>query len=160
MKTKAIFLLFAFSGFNTCLLQAQEADLAKQLIDNERYQSAETLLVKATATEPSDAELSNLLVKTYLEQDKMAAAKTYVEDHLQAALNDAAAPLQRVAYARYLLGTGNKAAADKIVSSLLSSKKNLKDPQLLISLAEAFIDEDAGDVRLAITWLDMAEKKR
>ncbi len=159
MKTTKLIILFTAVLFKTGLLDAQELAEAKQFIENERYQSAEVILEKAATAVPVETEASYLLVKTYLNQEKTDEAKKYIDDYLLPAISNNANAMDKIAYARYLMGTGNKPAADEIFASLLNEKKNQKNPSLLIAMAEANIDEKDGDARAAISWLDMAEKR-
>jgi Flp pilus assembly protein TadD len=158
MKTNKI-IIFIAVFFNTGLLKAQNLDEAKQFIENERYQSAETILEKAATTAPAETEASNLLVKIYLEQEKTVEAKKYINDYLLPAISNTANAMDKIAYARYLMGTGNKPGADEIFTSLLNNKKTQKNVSLLIAIAEVNIDEKAGDAQMAISWLNMAEKR-
>lgn len=139
------------------LLHAQYIDDARHLIESERYGSAEALLEKNIGN--SDPELNYLLVKTYIEQDKIDEAASYVTKHLQSSLDPAVDPLNRIAAARYLLNAGNKAAAEEIFNSIYKNKKNQKNPSLLLAMAEVAIEEEKGDARAALQWLDMAEKR-
>ncbi|MDZ4809361.1 MAG: hypothetical protein SGI96_13990 [Bacteroidota bacterium] len=159
MKTNNLIILFTAIFFNASLLDAQNLDEVKQLIENERYQSAETLLEKAAITVPAQGEASYLLVKTYLEQEKMGEAQKYINDYLLPAISSNANAMDKIAYARYLIGTGNKPGADEIFTSILNNKKNQKNSSLLIAMAEVNIDEKAGDAQAAISWLNMAEKR-
>ena len=159
MKTTKLVILFILVLFTTGLLNAQELAEAKQFIENERYQSAEAILEKAATSESSESAASYLLVKTYLDQEKTSEAKKYIDEYLLPAISNSANAMDKIAYARYLIGTGNKAAADEIFASLLKEKKNQKNPSLLIAMAEVNIDEKNGDPRMAISWLNMAEKK-
>lgn len=159
MKITKLKILFAAVFLNTSLLKAQDLDEAKQLMENERYQSAETILEKAVITMSAETEASCLLMKTYLEQKKTAEAQKYVEDYLLPSISNGATAMDRIAYARYLMSTGNKPAADEIFASLLNEKKNQKNPFLLIAMAEVNIDEKNGDAQLAISWLGMAAKR-
>ncbi|MGB3163267.1 MAG: hypothetical protein WBA96_07040 [Chitinophagaceae bacterium] len=159
MKTTKLVILFILVLFTTGLLNAQELAEAKQFIENERYQSAEAILEKAAISESSESAASYLLVKTYLDQEKTSEAKKYIDEYLLPAISNSANAMDKIAYARYLIGTGNKAAADEIFASLLKEKKNQKNASLLIAMAEVNIDEKNGDPRMAISWLNMAEKK-
>lgn len=137
-------------------LNAQDINEARDFIENERYSSAEELLESTISTAGSNSEAGYLLVKTYLEQDKAAEAKEFAESYLRPATKD---PLSQIAYARYLLSRDSKNKAVQIFSSLLTEKKNQRNPSLLMAMAEAMIDADAGDASLAIEWLNMAAKR-
>lgn len=159
MKTTKLIILFIATLLKTGLLNAQDLDEAKQFIENERYQSAEAILEKAAITVPAETAASYLLVKTYLDQEKIGEAKKYIDEYLLQAISNNANAMDKIAYARYLMGTGNKPAADEIFVLLLNDKKNQKNPSLLITMAEVNIDEKNGDARAAISWLNMAEKR-
>ena len=155
---KAILLFF---GACSILPQVKSQDMedAKQLIENERYESAEMLLEKSIGTAGPEPELNYLLVKTYLEQEKTAKASSFVNKYLQSALSSEADPLNRIAATRYFLNAGNKKAAEEIFSSIVSNKKYSKDATLLMAMAEVAIDEKEGDAEAALNWLEMAEKR-
>lgn len=157
IKKISAFTILLF-GMNP-LLQAQDINDAKQLIESERYNSAEALLEKKIGNSEPEPEVSYLLVKTYLEQDKINEAGSYVTKHLQSGLNTNVDPLNHIAYARYLLNTGNKGAAEEIFASIFNDRKNQKNHSLLLAMAEVAIEEKNGDARAALNWLDMAEKK-
>ncbi|MBL7748119.1 MAG: tetratricopeptide repeat protein [Chitinophagaceae bacterium] len=159
MKRKKIIILIAAITVNSFFAKAQVIDEARYLIDNEKYQSAESLLEKFAGAISDEPEASNLLIKTYFEQDKKEEAKQFIKTRLLPAISNTSNPLEKVAYARYLLGTGNKPAADDIFTSLLNDKKNQKNASLLMAMAEVYIDEEAGDPKMAIEWLNMAEKR-
>jgi len=151
-------LLFAIIFLST-RLKAQHIEDAKQLIETERYQSAEILLERELEKTNADPEINYLLVKSYLEQDKISEAEKYVTTYLPSAKNENADPINQLAYARYLLNSGQKQAAENIFSGLLADKKNKKNPELLLRMAEVVIEEKDGDAASALTWLDLAEKK-
>jgi tetratricopeptide (TPR) repeat protein len=137
---------------------AQELDEAKDLIDSERFGSAEQLLEKDVLNNQGNAEANYLLVKVYLEQDKEKEAEAFLKSHLneQAIQSD---PLNRAAYAHYLFSTGDLPAAFQIINELLGEKKNQKNPVLMQALAQIMVDEKQGNAKDALTWLDLAQKK-
>ena len=155
MKIQFIFaIIFLSPGLN-----AQHIEDAKQLIETERYKSAEILLERELENTNVDPEINYLLVKSYLEQDKISEAEKYVTTYLPSAKNENADPVNRLAYARYLLNSGQKQAAENILSALLADKKNKKNPELLLRMAEVVIEEKDGDATSALTWLELAGKK-
>ncbi|MEO7983227.1 MAG: hypothetical protein ABI688_03995, partial [Bacteroidota bacterium] len=110
MKTRNIYpVILGFILFDPGL-KAQGIDEVKELIDNERYETAESLLEKNTEGS-NNPEVNYLLVKIYLEQDKTSEVRTFVNNRLTGAASPDAEPLDRVAYARYLLSTGNRIKA-------------------------------------------------
>lgn len=153
--------ILVFIGICTILPQVKSQDMedAKQLIESERYESAELLLEKSIGTAGPEPELNYLLVKTYLEQEKTAKATLFVNRYLQSALSSESDPLNRIAATRYFLNAGNKQAAKEILNSILNSKKYSKDASLLLAMAEVAIDEKEGDAEAALKWLEMAEKR-
>lgn len=140
-------------------LFAQDAGQVRQLLDNERYSSAEEYLEARADKEGGSPEINYLLMKIYLDQDKDREAKQFAEDQLSGELKDEDKPLNLVAYARYLLSAGKKQEAAGIFSELLNEKKNLKNSMLLTAMAEVAVDEEAGDAAAALEWLDKAGKK-
>jgi len=138
---------------------SQNVTDVKILIENERYNSAEAILEKSIENSDPEPEVNYLLVKTYLDQDKTSEAKQYVNRYLQSASGDNDNPLNRIAYARYLINAGNMSAAEAIFDQVLADKKNQKDAHLLLAMAEVVIDENDGDARVALSWLDKAGKK-
>lgn len=159
MKKKQIVFYIAVLLTRSVLLSAQDIADARQLIENERYGSAEALLEKNLANGTAGPELSYLLVKTYLEQDKKEEAANYVSAYLQPDKGEKTDPLNRIAGARYLLNTGKKDEAFTIFNAILADRKNAKDAGLLLAMAEAVIDEDSSSVNKAVEWLEMARKR-
>ncbi|MDZ4793934.1 MAG: tetratricopeptide repeat protein [Bacteroidota bacterium] len=158
MKTKNMFPLLLVFAFAHPAVRAQGIDEVKELIDNQQYKSAEIVLEKTTGSD-NNPEFNYLLVKTYLEQDKKIEARTFINTHLTGAGSADAAPFNRIAYARYLLSTGNKIKANDVFRSLASDKKNQRDPALLMAMAEVSIEENDGDASLALDWLKIAQKR-
>lgn len=152
--TGTLIITFMFST----VLVAQDAAEVEQLLDNERYESAEAILEKKLNTDGVMPDISYLLVKTYLEQDKVEEVKDFISKYK---LSDSpeSDPLDRITYARYLLQKGDKAGADAIFNSILENKKNRKNPSLLMAMAEVNISEPRGDASLALEWLKMAADK-
>ncbi|HET6558043.1 MAG TPA: tetratricopeptide repeat protein, partial [Prolixibacteraceae bacterium] len=144
---------------NIFFLRAQGTDEVKEMIDQERYASAENMLEKNMLPNGAEPETNLLLVTTYLEQNKVGEAGTFVKTFVEPAIQNNADPVNQVAYARYLLGTGKTAEANQVLNSILEEKKNQKNPALLIKLAEALIDEKAGDANFAIKVLEQAHKR-
>ncbi|HRF17427.1 MAG TPA: hypothetical protein PK977_04635 [Chitinophagaceae bacterium] len=120
--TGTLIITFMFST----VLVAQDAAEVEQLLDNERYESAEAILEKKLNTDGVMPDISYLLVKTYLEQDKVEEVKDFISKYK---LSDSpeSDPLDRITYARYLLQKGDKAGADAIFNSILENKKNRKN---------------------------------
>lgn len=152
--TGTLVLTFLFS----VVAVAQDAAEIEQLLDNERYESAEAILEKKINTDGVVPDISYLLVKTYIEQDKIDEVKDFISKYKLSDSPDAN-PLDRITYARYLLQKGDKAEADAIFNSILESKKNRKNPSLLMAMAEVNITEPKGDAALALEWLKMAADK-
>jgi TolA-binding protein len=159
MNGKKIIALLVLTLGMVPLVRSQHIDEAKDLIESERYNSAETVLEKNLGTSEPEPELSYLLVKIYLEQEKTDDAAKYVNRYLQSGISGDMAPLERIANARYLLNSGNKSAANEIFAAVLADRKNQKNPALLFAMAEVAIEEEAGDAKAALTWLDMAAKR-
>lgn len=143
---------------SSSVLMAQESAEVEQLLDNERYESAEAILEKRITTEGIMPDINYLLVKTYLEQDKVNEVKDFITKY-KLSDNPDADPLDRITYARYLLQKGDRAAANVIFNSILENKKNRKNPLLLMAMAEVNIAEDMGDPAQALEWLKMAGDK-
>lgn len=156
MSIKKIIAVIALTISIVPILRSQNLDDVKQLIENERYNSAELLLENNMGN--AEPEVNYLLVKTYLEQEKTDEAANFVNKYLQSALGIDVDPLNRVAAARFLMNAGNKMAAEEIFTSVLNTKKSQKNPSLLLAMAEVYIEEKDGDARIALTWLDMAKK--
>ncbi|MBN8675527.1 MAG: tetratricopeptide repeat protein [Chitinophagales bacterium] len=138
----------------SCIGQDKE-DIV-QLIENERYASAEKVLESAIREKGPEPSLNYLMVKTYLEQDKEEDAREFVEGNK---LDDVAAdPLSRISYARYQLREGNKESALSVFNEILDGRKNKKNVQLLLAIAEVMISEEKGDNNSAIELLKAAGK--
>lgn len=148
----AISFMFSFS------LLAQDAAVVEQLLDNERYESAEAILEKKISADGVMPDVNYLLVKTYLQQDKVDEVRDFIAKY-KLSDNPDADPLDRVTYARYLLQKGDIAGADAIFNSILENKKNRKNPSLLMAMAEVNITEPKGDALLALEWLKVAADK-
>ena len=71
---KKYFILLVATMLPVLMLHAQNLEDAKDLIDEERYSSAETILEKNAG----DPETNYLLVKVYLEQDKEEDAEKFI----------------------------------------------------------------------------------
>lgn len=156
MKTKILIAgLIAFAT-SAVSVHAQQIDQAIGLIESERYESAEKLLEKYTEGESPAPQVNYLLMKTYLEQDKTKEAKEYAGLHLNSVGAD---PLSRISYARYMLNSGDKANADQIFSTILSDRKNKKNPSLLMAIAEVNIEEENGDAKATLDLLEEAAKR-
>lgn len=159
MSVKKILISFVVTFTMIPLVRSQDMDDAKQLIENERYNSAEELLEKNIGTDALEPEMNYLLVKTYLEQEKTEEAARFVNRYLQAVTGGEADPLNRIAATRYLLNAGDKGAAEEIFNSILTNRKYNKNASLLVAMAEVAVEEKEGDADAALTWLDLAEKK-
>lgn len=135
---------------------AQDTEEIVQLIDNERYASAEKILESAIRENGPEPSLNYLMVKTYLGLDKEEDAKKFVEG---IKLYEAGAdPLSKVSYAHYKLREGDREAAFKIVEEVLADKKNKKNIQLLLAIADVMISEENGDNNFVLDLLKQAEK--
>lgn len=156
MKKMKLLSLFLCS---ILLAAAQETDDVKTLLNNERYASAENVLEKKIAASGHQPGLNYLLVKTYLEQDKAAEAKTFLEKTQIDKNYSAADPFDQVAYGSYLISAGQKTKAKAIIDALLEDKKNKKNEDLLLAIAEAWIQPEKGDAGQALMILELAEKR-
>lgn len=158
MMIKKITGILTIIFMSSSVLMAQESAEVEQLLDNERYESAEAILEKRITTEGIMPDINYLLVKTYLEQDKVNEVNDFITKY-KLSDNPDADPLDRITYARYLLQKGDRAAANVIFNSILENKKNRKNPLLLMAMAEVNIAEDMGDPAQALEWLKMAGDK-
>lgn len=158
MMIKKIAGILTILFMSSSVLMAQEHAEVEQLLDNERYESVEAILEKRITKEGVMPDINYLLVKTYLEQDKVNEVKDFITKY-KLSDNPDADPLDRITYARYLLQKGDKAAANVIFNSILENKKNRKNPSLLMAMAEVNIAEDLGDPAQALEWLKMAGDK-
>lgn len=158
MMIKKITGILTIIFMSSSVLMAQESAEVEQLLDNERYESAEAILEKRITTEGIMPDINYLLVKTYLEQDKVNEVKDFITKY-KLSDNPDADPLDRITYARYLLQKGDRASASVIFNSILENKKNRKNPLLLMAMAEVNIAEDMGDPAQALEWLKMAGDK-
>lgn len=129
-----------------------------ELLDNERFSTAEKWIEKKISEEGSNPELNYLAIKTYLDQDKVSNAALFISKN-NLSVTENADPLNQVAYARYLLQTGKKEEAVRILEGLADVKKNRKTPTLMMAMAEVYLDEENGIPEKALEWLKMAEDK-
>lgn len=161
MKKFKILLSWAMFMVVSPFVKAQDPGLdnIEHLLESERYSSAELLLEENIGTNEPLPEINYLLVKTYLEQEKKEEVVKYVNKYLNSVHNEDVDPLNRIAYARYLLNSGNREAANEIFEAVADNKKNRKDPELLLVLAEVAVEEENGNAEEALKWLEMAEKK-
>jgi len=150
---------YFFAGialFISLFSAAQDREDILQLIENERYASAEKILESAIRENGPEPSLNYLMVKTYLEQDKEDHAREFVKENK---LNDVTAdPLSRISYARYLLREGDRSSAFSVFNEIVETKKNKKNIQLLLAIADVMIREDNGDKNFAIELLRLAGK--
>lgn len=136
----------------------QVAPEITELLDNERFSAAEKLLEKKISEEGNNPELNYLAIKTYLDQDKISNAAEFISKN-KLSVTENADPFNQVAYARFLLQTGKKEEAVRILEGLADNKKNRKTPTLMMAMAEAYLDEENGDPARALEWLKLAEDK-
>lgn len=135
---------------------AQDREDIVQLIENERFASAEKILESAIRESGPEPSLNYLMVKTYLEQNKEEDAREFVEGNK---LHDVAAdPLSRISYARYQLREGRNESAFQVFREILDGKKNKKNVQLLLAIADVMVSEENGDNNFAIELLQAAGK--
>lgn len=142
--------------FTSVVAVAQDVDDIVQLIDNERYESAEKTIESVIREKGPEPSLNYLMVKTYLEQDKEEDAREFVEENKLADM--AADPLSRISYARYQLRQGNKETALSVINEVLANRKNKRNVQLLLAIADVMINEENGDYNFAIELLTAAGK--
>lgn len=139
-------------------VNAQDAAEVKHLLDNERYSSAEAILEKKISEGQAGPELNYLMVRTYVEQEKLTDVKKFI-DQQNLAGADMEDPMNRIAYGSYLLSGGHQEAAMAIFNSILEDKKNARNPSLLIAVAEAHISAERGNMQEAISLLNAAGKR-
>ena len=156
MKRIALFSLFVLPVF---FLNAQDLAEAKELLNNERYASAEDLLEKKIGETGGQPDLNYLLVKTYLEQKKPADAWSFIEKNRLNNVSSAADPYNKVAYAIYLFSTDNGEKAREILSEILDDKKSKKNIDLLIAVADTYILYDEKGINDALQVIEIAEKR-
>lgn len=150
--TNLVTLILASTGM------AQDTGNIDKLLDSERYQSAEAVLEEKISDEGALPNYNYLLVKTYLDQDKVEEAKKFISSHQINGAADAD-PMNQVAYARFLLQKGDQSQAATILNNLAENKKNRKNPELMMAMAQVYLDEDKGDASKALEWLKYAADK-
>lgn len=155
---KRLLLIPGILSVALCMNAQQNAVEVNGLLDNERYSSAEDLLERKIVEKGADPDLGYLLVKTYLEQEKIEEARKIVEQYRLDDFRNLTDPMNQVTYGNYLLHTGKKEEAFSLFGELLN-KKNKKDPALLIAIAEAHIEAEEGDITKALELLDIAGKR-
>jgi thioredoxin-like negative regulator of GroEL len=154
-----IFFSFIVFVLFTIGLSAQDIDFIRQLIESEKYSSAEELLIKKTESGEVLPEISFLLVKTYLEQGKPEEAKDFLHQHQLDVNTGSAEPMNQVAYGSYLISSGQIEKAKTLFNSILQDKKNKKNTDLLLAMAEAYIQCENGDAHEALNLLELAGKR-
>jgi tetratricopeptide (TPR) repeat protein len=157
MKRK--FLIPVLFILGTGVADAQNLEQIKDLLDNERYASAENMLEEKLQQQPAEPELNYLMVKAYLGQHKTGDVQKFVEINLATAVANETLPMNQAAYGRYLLSAGRVAEAETVFNRLLEVKQNKKDELLLLAIAEALIDEKTGSAVKALEVLDLAAKR-
>ncbi len=155
MKRKII---IALTLFMYLAAHTQDVAMVKNLLNNERYSSAENMLEKKISNDADQPDLNYLLLTTYLEQQKTDEAKQFVEKYQLNKTNDAD-PMNQVTYASYLLNTGHKEEANAIFDAVLDDRKNRKNSELLTAIAATNIRAEKGDLQKAIDLLEQAEKR-
>jgi tetratricopeptide (TPR) repeat protein len=130
----------------------------KDLLNNERYESAEQILEEKISKDGPEPNLNYQLIKVYLGQEKMDDAKKLVELYHLNVADESADPLNRIAYAGYLLSSGRKQEAAVLFDEILD-KKNKKNPVLLMAAAEVIIQSDTTNLHKALELLEIAGKR-
>lgn len=153
---KILFSFLLCASFTVLL--AQDSDEIKHLMENKRYSSAEKILEEKVQSGDDSPEYNYLLVSAYLQQDKPYEAKNFIENkNLMEGGNDN--PLNKIAYASYLLRTDQSEKAKQIFEELLADKKTKKNVALLLKIADAYISNGDKYINDALSVLDIAEKR-
>ena len=139
----------------SCFAHAQSVPEAKKLMYYEKYQSASDMLHEILKRDKRNAEAWYLLTTCYLHNNKVRA----IEDSLKLIPNDVDnIALIECAKGELELKRGKKEdAALLFKTALLFSKE--KDPSILSTIAQAYIDLDSGNTNYAIDLLNKAIKK-
>ena len=136
-------------------LFAQKVDDARKFLYYERYQSAENLLHQILQTDPSNAEGWYFLTDAYLNQKEIKKAS----DSLQLAPQDVKdEPFYQVAMGSVLLQQKFADKANPYFDQALDKTKQ-KNADILLAVAKANIDADAGNINNAIDYLNKAIKR-
>ena len=156
--TKRI-LLLSFILLPIASLFAQDINEARDLLNSERYSSAEKVLEKQIERSGTQPDLNYLLVKTYLQQEKSNEAWNFIEKNQINKVSAAVDPINKVAYANYLFNTGKNAEAKEILTQLLEDKKARKNIDLLMAIAEVYVSSGENSINDALQVIEIAEKK-
>ncbi len=149
---KILIIPFLISGI---AVFAQKLDDARKFLYHERYKSAESLLHQVLKNDPSNAEGWYLLADAYLNQKQIKK----ISDSLQLAPQDVKdEPFYNVAMGSVLLQQNFPDKAKQYFDAALEKTKQ-KDPDILLAVAKADIDADAGNATEAINYLNKAIKR-
>lgn len=131
---------------------AQSLTEARQAIDAEQYQKANTILKSLISAKPADAENYFYLGNVYLYSDYPDSAKVTFTKGLAA---DAKYPLNYVGLGAVALRSNNKALANENFQKAIDQAKR-KDNDPYVYAAKALIASPKPDLTTAISYLEKA----
>jgi lipopolysaccharide biosynthesis regulator YciM len=151
MNTIKIFSIALLTS--TTLGFAQDVEVAKKMIDAEKYEKAKSTLKSILQAKPSNGKAAFLLGNIYLKQSSEDSAKLYFDKGMIASEG---AKFNSIGLGHLDLNNGNSSAAKSKFDAVMSSVKK-KDFEELVYIAQAYINADKPDYKTAITLLEKAK---
>jgi tetratricopeptide (TPR) repeat protein len=146
IRTGFVFILFTLGA------GAQDMDLGRRQLYYERYASASKTYEAVLQQQPGNAEAIYHLTKALVLQNKASEAGTVLLGAQQGLLTE---PLYKAAYGYWLLSQHKKDSAATYFTQALDATKR-KDVTVLTAIAEASINNEAGDPAFAVSVINDA----
>jgi predicted Zn-dependent protease len=144
------------------LVSAQSVEQAKKEMYYTRWESAKENLLPLIKSSDVSPETFYLLGEVYLEENKTDSAGMIFTDGIKIADTkkqpEKNYPLVYMGKAHWMLATGQKDEAVKLMNEVLDATKH-KDADALLAAAKANIDSENGDAKWALELLEQAAKR-
>jgi predicted Zn-dependent protease len=144
------------------LVSAQSVEQAKKEMYYTRWESAKENLLPLIKSSDVSPETFYLLGEVYLEENKTDSAGMMFTDGIKIADTkkqpEKNYPLVYMGKAHWMLATGQKDEAVKLMNEVLDATKH-KDADALLAAAKANIDSENGDAKWALELLEQAAKR-
>ncbi|HEU4574817.1 MAG TPA: tetratricopeptide repeat protein [Chitinophagaceae bacterium] len=144
------------------LVSAQSVEQAKKEMYYTRWESAKENLLPLIKRSDVSPETFYLLGEVYLEENKTDSAGMIFTDGIKIADTkkqpEKNYPLIYMGKAHWMLATGQKDEAVKLMNEVLDATKH-KDAAALLAAAKANIDSENGDAKWALELLEQAAKR-
>jgi tetratricopeptide (TPR) repeat protein len=144
------------------LVSAQSVEQAKKEMYYTRWESAKENLLPLIKSSDVSPETFYLLGEVYLEENRTDSAGMMFTDGIKIADTkkqpEKNYPLVYMGKAHWLLATGQKDEAVKLINEVLDATKH-KNADALLAAAKANIDSENGDAKWALELLEQAAKR-